>query len=544
MNITFENVSSQAAKLLKHKWKQIIGYLILTSVVVLVACVIYVFSVVVLLASLGILFGLGLSTFITVITIIISMLLFAFIGELFLLYVALIIVDREVTMFDTFKRLCSLSNFTNYILRYLLPMYALVFIYILLCVVSFLISMELVFLVIVIGLLGIFGINIILRAQYIIPLVLTKNYKEGKELMGNSYSKKDVVIAYLIVWIMLLVIGFSGYLIQLIPYIGAIIFMFVQNFLTVPIYGGFIICLRKQVLNTDSDSDSREIDNIGASEILLSNEYLNVRVYAYGAELKSVIKDGKEYMWQADSQYWGKTSPVLFPFVGRLKDDRYQVQDKMIEMKQHGFLRERMFTIKAKTDTSATFRYSSTLDDYEAYPVDFDVEISYELRGSEVKTTYKVINNANFQMPYQIGAHPGFNIDNIDNLTASFIPQQVTKHYFKDALQERTETVVLEDVELSYELINQNIPCFSNFTIPEMSLKQNGEDFIKFKFSSMTHLAMWSPEFKNAPFICVEPWRGICSKNDQRDYYLESKDAMSYVDANSSQTSSYSFEIC
>lgn len=50
---------------------------------------------------------------------------------------------------------------------------------------------------------------------------------------------------------------------------------------------------------------------------ILENETLKVEVESFGAELKSVYSkaEDKEYMWYADSKYWGRTSPVLFPLV-------------------------------------------------------------------------------------------------------------------------------------------------------------------------------------------------------------------------------------
>ena len=52
----------------------------------------------------------------------------------------------------------------------------------------------------------------------------------------------------------------------------------------------------------------------------LNNGIISIDVAEHGAELKSAMKNGYEYMWCGDSKYWGRTSPVLFPFVGALKD--------------------------------------------------------------------------------------------------------------------------------------------------------------------------------------------------------------------------------
>jgi hypothetical protein len=50
----------------------------------------------------------------------------------------------------------------------------------------------------------------------------------------------------------------------------------------------------------------------------LSNSILTVQIAEHGAELQSIKKDGKEYLWQGDAKFWGRRSPVLFPIVGRV----------------------------------------------------------------------------------------------------------------------------------------------------------------------------------------------------------------------------------
>lgn len=50
----------------------------------------------------------------------------------------------------------------------------------------------------------------------------------------------------------------------------------------------------------------------------ISNSVLTVGVSEHGAELQSIQKNGKEYLWQGDTCFWGRRSPVLFPIVGRV----------------------------------------------------------------------------------------------------------------------------------------------------------------------------------------------------------------------------------
>ena len=71
----------------------------------------------------------------------------------------------------------------------------------------------------------------------------------------------------------------------------------------------------------------------------LKNEQIAITVDSHGAELKSLKKlaDDQEYMWCGDAKFWGRTSPVLFPFVGGLKNKEYRFEGKTYSMTQHGF---------------------------------------------------------------------------------------------------------------------------------------------------------------------------------------------------------------
>ena len=50
----------------------------------------------------------------------------------------------------------------------------------------------------------------------------------------------------------------------------------------------------------------------------ISNGTIEVEASAHGAELLSIRKSGKEYVWQGDPRFWGRHAPVLFPIVGKV----------------------------------------------------------------------------------------------------------------------------------------------------------------------------------------------------------------------------------
>lgn len=38
---------------------------------------------------------------------------------------------------------------------------------------------------------------------------------------------------------------------------------------------------------------------------IISNSILKVQISQHGAELQSIKKNGKEYLWQGDAKFWG-----------------------------------------------------------------------------------------------------------------------------------------------------------------------------------------------------------------------------------------------
>ena len=60
-------------------------------------------------------------------------------------------------------------------------------------------------------------------------------------------------------------------------------------------------------------------------QAILENENLQVTINHFGAELSGIVKKetGVEYMWNADERFWKRSSPVLFPIVGGLKNKEF-----------------------------------------------------------------------------------------------------------------------------------------------------------------------------------------------------------------------------
>ena len=128
----------------------------------------------------------------------------------------------------------------------------------------------------------------------------------------------------------------------------------------------------------------------------LENDFLTIETSKSGAELTRIFSknQNKEILWNGDSKYWGRHSPILFPIVGRLKDNETIIDDKLYNMTQHGFARDMDFDLVNTTDNSITYKLTSNENTKKYYPYSFELIITYKLINNKVNIDWKV-NNTN-----------------------------------------------------------------------------------------------------------------------------------------------------
>ena len=139
-------------------------------------------------------------------------------------------------------------------------------------------------------------------------------------------------------------------------------------------------------------------------KIVLENEELYVEINSFGAELSRIknMKNDKEYLWNADEKYWKRHSPVLFPFVGSLKDKKYKYDGKEYFMGQHGFARDMEFQLLTSKSDEIWFVLNASDETIAKYPFIFSLEIGYKLEKNNIKVMWKVKNNDTKEMYFSI----------------------------------------------------------------------------------------------------------------------------------------------
>ena len=261
-------------------------------------------------------------------------------------------------------------------------------------------------------------------------------------------------------------------------------------------------------------------------QAVLENDKWKVAINHFGAELCSIVKkeNGVEYVWNGDERFWKRSAPVLFPFVGSLKNKEFLYGDKAYPMGQHGFARDMEFSLVSNDGRQAWFSLSSDDTTYEKYPFAFTLEIGYVLTDNTIKVIWRVINEDEKQMYFSIGGHPAFMcpLDGEGRQTDYFIAFDSDKNLVYSKLSENglvyKKDNILETnggkMQITENLFDEDALVVEGGQAHRVSLcKPDGTPYLTVTFDAPL-FGLWSPAKKNAPFICIEPWYGRCDSEE------------------------------
>ena len=247
--------------------------------------------------------------------------------------------------------------------------------------------------------------------------------------------------------------------------------------------------------------------------LTLQNDRVKVKVHELGAELKSMVCDGKEYIWQSCKEIWDKSSPLLFPICGGLKDDKYTYNGKEYVMPKHGFGSSVTFTVEYANDKKAVLVHRSTAETKLCYPFDYELRITYELKNTTLSISYQVDNKSKEAMYFSIGAHEGYYTpEGIENYDVVFPQNETLNSYvlYGNLLSDQLLPII-KDCNV--------LPLYEKyFTVDALVFKElksksailrsrTGGRTIKLDFEFAPYFLIWHKQ--NAPYICLEPWDGV-----------------------------------
>ena len=247
--------------------------------------------------------------------------------------------------------------------------------------------------------------------------------------------------------------------------------------------------------------------------IALNNEFLEVKIAEQGAELKSILFNGTQYIWHGDPEVWGFSCPLLFPICGGLKDDKYVYNGKQYSLQKHGFARKKTFVLEKKSDSEAVFLLKSDAETINSYPFKFELRVIFSLSEKSVKIDYLLKNLEDTPMYFNIGSHEGyFAPDGVDDFDIIFPLKETLSTTVLDGNMLTDNTVpVIENssvLPLKEDYFKVDALVFTDIKSRSLILKnRKTEHSVKIDFPDDKYLLLWQKY--GAPFICVEPWNGI-----------------------------------
>lgn len=258
----------------------------------------------------------------------------------------------------------------------------------------------------------------------------------------------------------------------------------------------------------------------------LSNGTISIEVASHGAELLSLTKGDTEYIWQGDPQFWGRHAPILFPIVGQVWNGTYRVKGEEYRLPQHGFARDRDFSLVRSDEEMIALRLVSDEESRSVYPYDFELIAEYRLRGQTVDICWRVRNCGEENMYYQIGAHPAFLYRQFDpadplhgslsvaNLTGSSVKAVVTGELCDGFRVERNQPMKIRHLlPLEPHTFNHDALMLEDGQAKRITLHdKQGHPYLRLT-SDCQVMGLWSPKGKAAPFVCIEPWMGRCDRH-------------------------------
>lgn len=275
------------------------------------------------------------------------------------------------------------------------------------------------------------------------------------------------------------------------------------------------------------------------------NNTFTLAVKEMGAELNSLKskKSGFEFIWNGNEEYWYGQSPILFPIIGRLLDDKYRLNGTEYTMPKHGIVRKKPFTLIESTTDSLTFVQTDDEESIAMYPYKFELKVKFTLTETGLVVDHTVINKSDETMYYSFGAHPAFNCEIGDYLEFNKDTVLTTERIDHDSIlieekfpvaMDGNKVVITEDIFVDDALI------LSNYSSDVVTLKSNNHGReVKFNFKSPL-LGIWAKP--GAPYVCIEPWWGVNDNYDKKDD-LSQKRGIMEIEAGKSETFSWSIEI-
>lgn len=277
---------------------------------------------------------------------------------------------------------------------------------------------------------------------------------------------------------------------------------------------------------------------------------MQISVSHKGAELQSLIANGREYLWQGAPAFWGRRAPILFPIVGKLADDKLHIKGHEYSMKQHGFARDTDFIQRDGW-------YVLAENGRENYPYAYELAVNYRIDGNTLTCHWRVKNHGDETMYFQIGAHPAFIMPEYDandaihgyiqcydennNIVSPMVLNTLVDGLRAHLCQPKT---LLNDqgmLALTNTTFAEDAILIEAHQVAKVALfDKQGKRVLTVGCPQAEAFGLWAPNKPGCPFVCIEPWCGIA---DQVGFKGDIAERECIHSINSEETNDFTYTI-
>ena len=141
----------------------------------------------------------------------------------------------------------------------------------------------------------------------------------------------------------------------------------------------------------------------------IKNNNTEIKINSLGAEVRSVVHNGRERAWQNETGEWSGCAILLFPFAGF---NRLVYDGVDFGIQKHGFCRNEEFTFISQSENSVVFELLANERTRAVYPFEFAFRVCYTVIDNGYSVTYTVINRDTKEIPFACGGHESFALEN------------------------------------------------------------------------------------------------------------------------------------
>jgi galactose mutarotase-like enzyme len=255
---------------------------------------------------------------------------------------------------------------------------------------------------------------------------------------------------------------------------------------------------------------------------IIASRGITATIKAAGAELCSLKNtDELELLWQAAPE-WPRHAPLLFPIVGRLKNDELRHKGKTYPMTQHGFARDQRFAWVSREAASCKLVLMDNDATRARYPFAFRLEVTYAAKGADLEVTFEIANPGSETLPASLGGHPAFGWPLLPGLakeayTLTFSHDEPAPiRRLKGGLMRpdaQPSPVKGRTLALSERLFDDDALILDRIASTSVRYAADRGPSIELSWDGFRELGIWSKP-GGAPFLCIEPWHGFASPVD------------------------------